>query len=493
MQRHSGPITMAQRTNGNQAARTPLETLIAIASYGTSQDRYLAKLITEFGKVARIRPRVVVLSNVQKAVGGAEVAVGLPSRNPYSLPFAHRKLFAEHAGDHDLFIYSEDDTLIGARQIEAFLEVQERLEEDEIAGFIRSEQDRAGRRFITSIHHHFRWRPESVIERGGELFASLTNEHSGCFMATRKQLERAIASGGFLVPPHSERYGMLETAASDIYTQCGLRRLICLSRIEDFIVPHLPNKYFTRMGIPIEELELQARTLRELYTNGGWTGKLFEPESGAPDFRWSKDLYEQPDEQLLGAIPSTAKSVLSVGCGWGGNEAWLSRNGLKVCAVPLDAVFEAALRKRGIRTVAGPLDEALEGLGGERFDAVLLADVLHLVEEPVEWLRRLRDVLGPGGGLIASVPNTGDFSLKVRDWREGRTRGLAGERNGAGHHQVDVRRLRNWCRKAGLRAIGITPLLDGSERPWRRWGAALMGARLASRFILTASRRESNG
>lgn len=493
MQVRSGSMAAAGREDNNPAARARLRTLIAIASYGTAQDGYLAELIAEFRKVARIRPRVVVLSNLRKAVDGAEVAVGLPSRNPYSLPFAHRKLFAEHAREYDLFIYSEDDTLIGARQIEAFLEVQERLEEDEIAGFIRSEHDGAGRRFITSIHHHFRWRPDSVVERGGELFASLTNEHSGCFMVTRKQLERAIASGGFLVLPHAERYGMLETAASDIYTQCGLRRLICLSRIEDFIVPHLPNKYFTRMGIPIEELELQARTLRELYTNGGWRGKLFEPESGAPDFRWSKDLYERPDEQLLGAIPATAKSVLSVGSGWGGNEAWLSRQGLEVCAVPMDAVFEAALRQRGIRTAAGPLDGALAGLGGERFDAVLLADVLHLAGNPVEWLRRLGGVLAPGGAVIASVPNTGDFSLKIRDWREGRARGLASERNGTGPHQVNIQRLRNWCRQAGLVATRISPLLDGSERPWRRWGVALMGASLASRFILIASRREPSG
>ena len=466
-----------------QVASAAPSVLVAIASYGAGQDHYLARLLKEYRKL-RMCVRAVVLTNKPKYVNQAEVVAGLPTQDPYSLPFAHRKLFAENADFHDLFIYSEDDTLISERHIQAFIHVQTQLKEDEIPGFIRSETSPDGSRFITSIHHHFRWRPESIVERDGELFAKLSNEHSGCFMVTREQLRRALASGGFHVPPHSEFYGMLETAASDLYTQCGLQRLISLTRIHDFIVPHLPNKYYSTMGIPVEELELQKQALRELWKDGGWTGKLFEPCSGARGFRWSKNLYERADEPLLGTIPFGTRSVLSVGCGWGENEARLAGKGMQVCAVPLDAVFAASVRKRGIRTVLGPFEEAMEQLGGERFDIVLLDDVLHLLEDPVEWLQRLGRLLEPGGLLIASVPNTCELTAQISDWRNGALRSRV--------QAVSPRNLRSWCRLAGLKHLSIVPVLDGIKTRLAKVGSVgCSDLRSHPRFILTATRSQT--
>jgi len=459
---------------------TPL-VLVAIASYGRAQDHYLTRLLAEYRKL-HMRVRAIVLTNERKAVDNAELLVGLPSPDPYSLPFAHRKLFGENADRYDLFIYAEDDTLITAEHIEAFLEVQSRLEEDEIAGFLRSETDEEGHRFITSIHHHFRWLPESVVARGGELFARMSNEHSGCFMMTRKQLKKAIASGGFLVPPHAERYGMLESAASDLYTQCGLRRLVSISRIQDFIVPHLPNKYYHHMGIPVEDLELQVDALRGMPKAGTWTGKLFEPDSGARGFRWSRDLYGRADEVLLRSIPAEAQNILSVGCGSGENEKWLIRQGKKVTAIPLDIVFDRMLKRWGVRTALGPFPQVLNALQGERFDGILLADVLHLIEEPTGWLQQLTAFLEPNGHVIASVPNTNDVIERAKGWREW-------HKVPGGFQKVNRTRLRNWCRAAGLHAVHIVPLLHGSKR--QRFDWAPLKPLLASRFLLTASRGDS--
>jgi 2-polyprenyl-3-methyl-5-hydroxy-6-metoxy-1,4-benzoquinol methylase len=474
-----------------QATTSAPSVLVAIASHGTAQDHYLSRVLAEYRKLER-RVRAVVLSNVVKPVPGAEVVAGLPSPNPCSLPFAHRKLFGENAAGYDLFIYSEDDTLITERHIDAFLDAQSKLRDDEIAGFIRSESAPDGSRFITSIHHHFKWQPDSVVERGGDSFASLTNQHSGCFIATRAQIQKAIASGGFLVPPHAERYGMLETAASDLYTQCGLRRVISLSRIHDFIVPHLPNKYYPSLGIPIEELDLQVRALSEIHRNDGWTGGLYEPESGAPGFRWSKDHYEKSDTKLLASVPASTRSVLSVGCGWGATEMELVRRGIEVCAIPVDAVFGESLRRRGIRAVTGPLAQALEKLREERFDAILLADVLHLVPDPVDWLRRTSALLQPSGRVIVSVPNTLEIGSRVRHWREGRRR-LQTPREGAtGVHRVNAKRLRRWFDEAGLTSVRIVPAVDETGRPIRKWASAVLGTAAASRFLVTAVCRESN-
>jgi SAM-dependent methyltransferase len=279
---------------------------------------------------------------------------------------------------------------------------------------------------------------------------------------------------------------MLETAASDLYTQCGLRRLISLSKIDEFIVPHLPNKYYLRMGIPIEDLRTQIAMLQKLHRNGGWRGELFEPGSAARCFRWSKDLYERPDEQLLKAIPPMAENVLSVGCGWGENEKFLSRKNLSVCAVPVDAVFGALLSKRGIRNVVGPLPEVLEELGGEQFDAVLLADVLHLVSDPVDWLRRLSVCLKPDGVVVASVPNTGELSRPIQKWLDSASNRLSVRGSNTAVHRISVSIVRSWLGTAGLTAVSVRPSMDGAERRLRRWASKVLGAPAAKRFIITA-------
>ena len=55
-----------------------LRLLVAIASYGTSNDRYLARLIAEYRSMP-CQVDIVVFSNVQKNLGTeVEVVVGLP-------------------------------------------------------------------------------------------------------------------------------------------------------------------------------------------------------------------------------------------------------------------------------------------------------------------------------------------------------------------------------------------------------------------------------
>lgn len=458
--------------------------LVGIASYGTAQDHFLKRLIEEYRRIP-LPVDIVVLTNAPKPVEGAEVVVGLPSKDPYSLPFAHKELFAARADRYDLFIYSEDDTLITERHIRAFLDAQAKLGEDEIPGFIRSESDPEGRRYIVSVNTMFRWIPGSVVERGGENFATFSNEHSGCFLVTRRQLKKAIASGGFLVPPHAERYQILETAASDLYTQCGLRRLVSLSRIEDFIVPHLANKYYHRMGIPLEELKLQVAALRRISEEGGWTGTLYDPDSGLRGLRCCKNLYERTEEPVLRAVPAAARRVLSLGCGWGENEERLEKRGHTVCAVPVDAVLAASVARRGIRTVVGPLDQAMKQLEGEQFDAVLLADALHLVADPVEWLRAAARRLAPGGRVIVSVPNTTELTGRVRDLLAGH------KRAGRAAHRVSRARLKQWIRQAGLEIEGMELGVEPTRNQRRRWAVAKLGSRFAPHFLAVARRPEA--
>ena len=106
--------------------------LVAIANYGLKNQAYLQKLIDEY-KSMSYSVDIVVLSNIPKELDpDIEVIVGLPAKNPWSLPFTHKRIFAERSKYYDLFIYSEDDILIKQKNIEAFLKVQAILPDDEI-------------------------------------------------------------------------------------------------------------------------------------------------------------------------------------------------------------------------------------------------------------------------------------------------------------------------------------------------------------------------
>ena len=65
-----------------------LSLLVGIASYGTAQDHFLEQVVAQY-RGLDMNCRIVVLSNIDKPVQGAEVRVGLPSRDTYSLPFVH--------------------------------------------------------------------------------------------------------------------------------------------------------------------------------------------------------------------------------------------------------------------------------------------------------------------------------------------------------------------------------------------------------------------
>src|SRR5208337_1353936 len=172
-----------------------LRVLVAITSYGTKNDAYLLRILEEYRSMP-YDVDVVVLSNTRKALGAdVELVVGLPSPDPWSLPFAHKRIFADRLNDYDLFIHTEDDMLITQRKVEAFLQLRKVLPEQEVPGFLRYERSEDGKINYPDVHSHFHWDPASVCSRGPYALAFLTNEQSACYVLTQDQLRRAIKSG----------------------------------------------------------------------------------------------------------------------------------------------------------------------------------------------------------------------------------------------------------------------------------------------------------
>jgi hypothetical protein len=193
------------------------------------------------------------------------------------------------------------------------LEVSKHIPENQIPGFLRFEQGADNQKNYPEIHAHFSLGPGFGKTQWGICIAHFTCEHSACFLLTQKQLRSAIASGGFMVPPHRGKYDLACTASTDPYTQCGFEKRICISHVDDFLIHHLPNKYLgTRFGVDEFEFRRQIESLLKIANNGHRPSELFLTETSLRDGEYSKDYYEPVREDVIAAIPSKASNVLSV-------------------------------------------------------------------------------------------------------------------------------------------------------------------------------------
>ena len=402
---HKGIMPGELQMNSMQPNGNKLRLLVTIASFGDKNLGFLKKIIQGYRSMP-MEVDVVVLSNAPKDLGEhVKVLVGLPTNDPWSLPFAHKPVLAENADRYDLFIYTEDDMDVTERNLQAFLDATPHLAPTEIAGFLRYEIDKAGEWSFPDVHGIFRWKPETVERRGSYAIAEFSNEHAAFFILTRQQLKQAIASGGFLRSPCKGRYDMACTAATDPYLNCGFRKVICISTLDDFLIHHMSNRYVGQLGPSLAAFKEQVAALLNLRNNGHRAGALCASESRVLHGNWSKHFYEHPNDDLLKLIPPDAKTVLSIGCGWGATEARLQERGAKVTALPLDSIIGAAAALRGIEFISGTLDvQGLAALAGRKFDCVLVTRIFSICFPTRRPLPRLVSrFVGEGGALVSGA------------------------------------------------------------------------------------------
>lgn len=424
--------------------------LVAIASFGGKNLEFLRKIIGDYRSMA-MDVHLVVNSEAPKNLdAGVKVVVGFPGQHPHSLPFAHKRIFVENIDQYDLFVYSEDDIGVKEQSIHAFLRATAALKPDEIAGYVRYEIGPDGTVSLPDVHGQFHWKPESVRRRGSYTVAEFTNEHAGFYILTQAQLRRAIASGEYLRGPYEGRYGMLETAATDPYTCCGFRKVICVSAFEEFLIHHMPNRYVGVMGISLTAFKEQIQTLMDIQNGIYRAARLCEVEPKVLQRHWSKSYYENPDQEFLRMVPKDAATILSVGCGWGATEAKLKLRGSQVTALPLDSVIGASVARQEIEVVSGTLAECFRSLGGRRFDCVLMSNLLHLLPEPWSVLREYASFVGNGGVFIIAgynfdfLPHLLKRLLGIGDYRKLR------DFNQSGVHPQGITRVKRELQCAGF-------------------------------------------
>ena len=148
------------------------------------------------------------------------------------------------------------------------------------------------------------------------------------------------------------------------------------------------------------------------------TGFGHDGPVGTYDRERAPDLSNEqsPWTHVVRRIPAGA-SVLDLGC-WDGLLLALvrDRGAGRVKGVERDAQARARAQARGLDVASADLDdpEWPDALGGERFDVVILADVVEHVRDPFGTLRRIVErVLLPGGSVVLSVPNVAHASVRL--------------------------------------------------------------------------------
>jgi SAM-dependent methyltransferase len=285
------------------------------------------------------------------------------------------------------------------------------------------------------------------------VYARYTNDHSGCYILTRRQLKACIRSGGFALVPHEGRYDMLCAAATDPYTRCGFRKTICISRLEDFSLHHLPDIYLGRIGVETPEIDAQVRRLLELAKTPTPERPLIKPETRLDTTRFDKKYFEPYRGETVELFPQRLGRILSVGCERGLTEGQLVAAGHEVVGIPLDSVIAVSAAMRGVKMVPGGFDEALDRLAEDRFDHLLFNNVLSFVPDPPALLDRFMRLLKPDGTVVISFDNAryiGELKRAAR--RSGWWRALRGPGgfDTVGFHPADPKAVRRWLRAAGL-------------------------------------------
>jgi 2-polyprenyl-3-methyl-5-hydroxy-6-metoxy-1,4-benzoquinol methylase len=474
------------------ASRGRLRILVALASYGTSNDTYLARIVEEY-RAMSFDADIVILSNLRKQIASdIEVLVGLPNRNPWSLPFAHKQLFSDRFERYDLFVYSEDDILITEKNLRALLDVSAALQGDELAGFLRIEKGPNGTVNYPDVHGHFHWDTTSIRSRRQYTLSKFTNEHAACYVLTRHQLRKAIESGGFLVGPHEGRHDLLCSAATDPYTRCGFVKLIPISHFDDFTVHHLPNKYIGKLGVDGPELRGQVDTLLQIAETGCRPRPLFNTETRLWRAAYSKDYYETVDQNVISLIPQNARSVLSIGCGWGATECCLVERGLRVVAVPVDPVICSRAAARGIELVLGDFRTVKAKLGSEKFDCILYLNVLHLLRDPIDVLSLFRDNLSFESVMVIRTPNTLNLSGVWNVFRDPSVYQSLADYDLTGMHFSLISKVRRWCDGSGLRIDRPKGLVGTWDKIIGKLASPSITLALVPRSIASTARRRSS-
>jgi SAM-dependent methyltransferase len=207
---------------------------------------------------------------------------------------------------------------------------------------------------------------------------------------------------------------------------------------------------------------------------------------------YSKDYYERANPEVLAAIPKGARSVLSVGCGWGLTESCLAKKGLRVSALPLDPVIPGGAVAAGVEIIPGDFTSARRRLADRKFDCLLLCNVLHLVPNPADLLSSYASLLSDGGAAIVVTPNMARLPANLKSLRGYPNVAAWGGLEKTGVHPVSRRILQGWVGSAGMKIQKIVRLPRKRSTKVRQIASRLLGSWMANELVAVATRHSGS-
>lgn len=158
------------------------------------------------------------------------------------------------------------------------------------------------------------------------------------------------------------------------------------------------------------------------------------PASGGSADELERHLYDYPVDPTSDTAPArvsrmvgSGKKVLEIGAGPGSITRVLRAQGNQIVALEVDQTAIPHLKRHCERVVSADLNRAdwPSLFEGEKFDAVIAADVLEHLTDPWSTLERMRSLLAPAGVLVLSVPHAAHACIlacllhedvEYRDW-----------------------------------------------------------------------------
>jgi O-antigen biosynthesis protein len=115
--------------------------------------------------------------------------------------------------------------------------------------------------------------------------------------------------------------------------------------------------------------------------------------------------------EMVGA----GKKVLEIGPGSGHLTEALAKQNCRVTCIEIDENLTSIARSFCQRMIVADVESVNleDAFPGERFDVILLGDVLEHLKHPEIILRKLRDYLQPAGYLVISLPNVAHASVRL--------------------------------------------------------------------------------
>jgi SAM-dependent methyltransferase len=125
--------------------------------------------------------------------------------------------------------------------------------------------------------------------------------------------------------------------------------------------------------------------------------------------------------EVANLVPESCRSILDVGCGFGGLGRRLRSRGFnELYGIEINPDATSKLEGLYAQHWIGDVEKLALPLPDESLDCIIFADVLEHLVDPWGALRRYLRLLRSGGTAIVSVPNVRNISLLYRLFVKGR-------------------------------------------------------------------------